>query len=105
MPEQGSQSISRCTTPSERSRPRPSLRVAAVRQIQTPTMATRATTMAIPFRRTPRQIAVGPAAVQDMAETVRSLLLLLALLAGCCSGDHPTKPLGLDVFCKIRDPP
>jgi hypothetical protein len=61
--------------------------------------------MAIPFRRTPRQIAVGPAAVQDMAETVRSLLLLLALLAGCCSGDHPTKPLGLDVPCNPGDPP
>src|SRR5215813_7642673 len=105
MPAQGSQSISRWMTPSERRNPRPSLRVAAPRQIQTPAMATVATTMAVHFQRTPRQIAAGPAAVQDMAETVRSILLLVALLGGCCSGDHPTKPLGLDVPCNPGDPP
>jgi hypothetical protein len=36
---------------------------------------------------------------------LRALILLAVLLAGCCSGDHPNAPLGLDVPCNPGDPP
>ena len=38
-------------------------------------------------------------------EEVRALLVLAAIVAGCCSGDHPPRPLGLDVPCNPGDPP
>jgi hypothetical protein len=36
---------------------------------------------------------------------VRSLLLLVAVVAGCCSGDHPPAPQGFDTPCNPGDPP
>ncbi|HJZ85154.1 MAG TPA: hypothetical protein VKN99_08305 [Polyangia bacterium] len=36
---------------------------------------------------------------------VWSLLIVAALVGGCCSGTHPAKPPGLDEQCNPGDPP